>query len=158
MSRERHLRRSYGLTIGQYQQMLDEQQSLCYVCKKLPVPTKKSILIEIVAFTESRPVAFPTMLTVLFFLRDRFRARAVLQAEILALRHQLLVLQRASRTRRLRLRWLTVSCGSGFRDWGTIGVRHCSWSSPRRSSPGIARGFDCIGIGRVVAIVKDDRV
>src|SRR2546428_14147266 len=25
----------------------------------LPVPTKKSILIEIVAFTESRPVAFP---------------------------------------------------------------------------------------------------
>jgi putative transposase len=45
------------------------------------------------------------MLTVLFFLRDRFRARAVLQAEILALRHQLLVLQRASRGCRLRLRW-----------------------------------------------------
>src|SRR5882724_3085161 len=34
-----------------------------------------------------------TMLTVLFSLRDCFRARAVLQAEILALRHQLLVLQ-----------------------------------------------------------------
>src|SRR5882724_8830043 len=34
-----------------------------------------------------------TRLTVLFSLRDCFRARAVLQAEILALRHQLLVLQ-----------------------------------------------------------------
>ena len=45
------------------------------------------------------------MLTVLFSVRDCFRARAVLQAEILALRHQLLVLQRSSRTRRLRLRW-----------------------------------------------------
>src|SRR5216683_3177499 len=65
------------------------------------------------------------MLTVLFSLRDCFRARAVLQAEILALRLQLLVLQRSSRGRRLRLRWadrsvgLTVSCGSGFRDCGT---------------------------------------
>ena len=45
------------------------------------------------------------MLTVLFSLRDCFRAHAVLQAEILALRHQLLVLQRSSRGRRLRLRW-----------------------------------------------------
>ena len=40
-----------------------------------------------------------TMLTVLFSLRDCFRSRAVLQAEILALRHQLLVLQRSSRGR-----------------------------------------------------------
>src|SRR5216683_1343943 len=103
------------------------------------------------------------MLTVLFSLRDCFRARAVLQAEILALRLQLLVLQRSSRGRRLRLRWadrsvgLTVSCGSGFRDCGTIGARRCSLSSRRLSSPGIARGFDCIGIGRF-AILKDDRV
>src|SRR5258708_5156150 len=44
------------------------------------------------------------MLTLLFSLRDCFRARAVLQAEILALRHQILVLQRSSRGRRLRLR------------------------------------------------------
>ncbi len=44
------------------------------------------------------------MLTLLFSLRDCFRARAVLQAEILALRHQLLVLQRSSRGHRLRLR------------------------------------------------------
>jgi len=45
------------------------------------------------------------MLTLLFSLRDCFRARAVLQAEILALRHQLLVLQRSSRDHKLRLSW-----------------------------------------------------
>src|SRR5467141_432689 len=45
------------------------------------------------------------MLTLLFSLRDCFRARAALQAEILALRHQLLVLQRSSRPHKLRLGW-----------------------------------------------------
>jgi hypothetical protein len=45
------------------------------------------------------------MLTLLFSLRDCFHARAVLQAEILALRHQLLVLQRSSRGPKLRLRF-----------------------------------------------------
>ena len=39
----------------------------------------------------------------LTLLRDALRSRAALQAEILALRHQLLVLQRASRKQRLRL-------------------------------------------------------
>lgn len=43
------------------------------------------------------------MFTLLISLRDRFRVRAVLQAEIIALRHQLLVLQRANRGHRLRL-------------------------------------------------------
>src|SRR6266850_7934209 len=45
------------------------------------------------------------MLTLLFSLGDCFRARAVLQAEILALRHQVLVLHRSSRGHKLRLRW-----------------------------------------------------
>jgi len=61
------------------------------------------------------------MLTVLSSLRDCFRARAVLQAEILALRHQLLVLQRSSRGRRLRLRWadrvLWVWLSRLWNDW-----------------------------------------
>ena len=61
------------------------------------------------------------MLTVLFSLRDCFRARAVLQAEILALRHQLLVLQRSSRGRRLRPRWadrvLWVWLSRLWNDW-----------------------------------------
>lgn len=43
------------------------------------------------------------MLRLLFSLRDCFRARAVLQAEILALRHQLLILQRSNRGHTLRL-------------------------------------------------------
>src|SRR4030081_33224 len=45
------------------------------------------------------------MRTLPFSLRDCFRARAVLQAEILALRHQLLVLQRSDRGYKLRLRF-----------------------------------------------------
>ena len=61
------------------------------------------------------------MLTLLFSLRDCFRARAALQAEILALRHQLLVLQRSSRGHRLRLRWadrvLWVWLSRLWNDW-----------------------------------------
>jgi len=61
------------------------------------------------------------MLTLLFSLRDCFRARAVLQAETFALRHQLLVLQRSSRGHRLRLRWadrvLWVWLSRLWNDW-----------------------------------------
>ncbi len=61
------------------------------------------------------------MLTLLFSLRDCFRARAVLRAEISALRHQLLVLQRSSRGHRLRLRWadrvLWVWLSRLWNDW-----------------------------------------
>ncbi len=61
------------------------------------------------------------MLTLLFSLRDCFRARAVLQAEILALRHQLLVLQRSSRPHKLRLgcadRVLWVWLSRLWNDW-----------------------------------------
>jgi hypothetical protein len=119
VSRERHLRRSYGLTIGQYQQMLDEQQSLCYVCRKLPVPTKKSIFIEIVAFTESRPVAFPdhadrTLLCARLFPSSRCSASRDSW-------HQLLVLQRSRRGHRLRLRRadrvLWVGLSRWWNDW-----------------------------------------
>src|SRR5260370_33366800 len=61
------------------------------------------------------------MLTLLLSLRDCFRARAVLQAEILALRHQLLVLQRSSRAHKLRLGWadrvLWVWLSRFWNDW-----------------------------------------
>ncbi len=61
------------------------------------------------------------MLTLRFSLRDCFRARDVLQAEIFALRHQLLVLQRSSRGHRLRLRWadrvLWVWLSQLWNDW-----------------------------------------
>jgi putative transposase len=44
------------------------------------------------------------MFTLLICLRDCFRNRAVLQAEIIALRHQLLVLHRSQRDHRPRLK------------------------------------------------------
>ena len=45
------------------------------------------------------------MLGLLFCVRDCFRSRFALQAEMLALRHQLLVLERTTRGRKLGLRW-----------------------------------------------------
>src|SRR6184192_477250 len=61
------------------------------------------------------------MLTLLLSLRDCFRARAFLQAEILALRHQLLVLQRSNRGHKLRLGWadqvLWVWLSRLWNDW-----------------------------------------
>ncbi len=61
------------------------------------------------------------MFTLLFSLRDCFRARAFLQAEILALRHQILVLQRSTRRHRLPLRWadriLWVWLSRLWNDW-----------------------------------------
>src|SRR6267142_5428301 len=61
------------------------------------------------------------MLTLLFSLRECFRTLAALQTEILALRHQLLVLQRSNRGRKLRLRWadrvLWVWLSRLWNDW-----------------------------------------
>jgi putative transposase len=45
------------------------------------------------------------MLTLFSCLRDWFRGRTALQAEILALRHQLLVLKRSTRSQKPRLGW-----------------------------------------------------
>src|ERR1700682_2137843 len=47
---------------------------------------------------------FTLFVSVLFSVPAGFRTRAVLQAEILALRHQLLVLQRSNSGHRIRLR------------------------------------------------------
>src|SRR5260370_12335689 len=61
------------------------------------------------------------MFTLLFSVGVCFRAHAFLQAEILALRHQLLVLQRSSRGHRLRLCWadriLWVWLSQLWNDW-----------------------------------------
>jgi hypothetical protein len=45
----------------------------------------------------------PLLISLLKFLRDGLRTRVALQTEILALRHQLLVLQRRHQKQRLRL-------------------------------------------------------
>jgi putative transposase len=61
------------------------------------------------------------MVTLFCFLRDCFRTRLVLQAQILALRHQLLVLQRAGHSHRLSLRWadriMRVWLSQLWNDW-----------------------------------------
>ena len=72
-----------------------------------PVPTKNSVLIEPVELERSS-ISFvnamlATILSRFFSIRQGLRTRAALQAEILALRHQLLVLQRSTRSRKLRL-------------------------------------------------------
>lgn len=71
------------------------------------VPTENSVLIEPVEFARtSRYVAYD-MFAIIFSLfhsvRQGLRARVALHAEILALRHQLLVLQRSKRSDKLRL-------------------------------------------------------
>jgi len=71
------------------------------------VHTENSVLIESVDLSSYGPVGcsilMSTLLLVLFSsLRSSLRSRAALQVEILALRHQLLVLERSSRGRRLR--------------------------------------------------------
>jgi putative transposase len=63
----------------------------------------------------------PTLISLLAVLHDSFRARVALQAEILALRHQVLVLQRRNQKQRLRLsaadRLLWVWLSRIWRDW-----------------------------------------
>ena len=96
-----------------------------------------------------------TIFRLLFsFFRASLRSRATLQAENLALRHQLLVLQRSTRDRRLRLRvtdrlvWVWLSrLWSGWRDslriikaetvaaWNRKGFR-LYWTWKSRAKPG----------------------
>src|SRR5436309_12182629 len=86
------------------------------------------------------------MLTIILSLfssaRQGFQTRAALQAEILALRHQLLVLQRSSRGHRLRLsradRFLWVWLArfwSGWRSALVIGKPE-TITTPQTSTPG----------------------
>jgi hypothetical protein len=113
------------------------------------VPTKKSVLIEIVAFTVSRPVAFPghadsTFLSeivseLVLFCKQRFLL-SVINSWSCNVRTAVINSVSAS---------LTESCGFGSHACGTVGDRHCSLSNRRPSSPGIARGFASIGDGRV---------
>src|SRR4029077_4258442 len=80
-----------------------------------------------------------------------FRTRAALQAEILALRHQLAVLQKNA-PRRLRLhrcdRLLWLCCT----DAGPVGDDVSRWFSPTRSSVGTAKFSPGIGPGNRAAI------
>ncbi len=93
-----------------------------------PVPTKNSVLTETVELTRPRQVGWEAMLTAFLSLfctvRSFFRIRAALHAEILALRHQLLVLQRSGRSRRPNLsatdRILWVLLSHLWADWRSV--------------------------------------
>jgi hypothetical protein len=61
--------------------------------------SKTSYMFKSLHLQSHAVLPFRAMLPLLSCLRDCFRARLVLQAEILALQHQLLVLQRSSRDR-----------------------------------------------------------
>ena len=61
------------------------------------------------------------MLGLLFSVLDCFRSRFALQAEMLALRYQLVVLQRTTGGRKLGLRWADRSSGRGSRGSGVTG-------------------------------------
>jgi hypothetical protein len=78
------------------------------------------------------------LISLLTTVRGVLRSRAALHLEVLALRHQVQVLQR-SQSRRLQLanadRWLWRGCHT----CGTAGERPSSLCSQRPSSPGIAR-------------------
>ena len=89
---------------------------------------------------------FSSLLTTL---RDCGRARTILQLEILALRHQLRVLER-SHGHRLRLTRVDRLLGSGSLDSGLSGVRRSSSSNLKRSSAGIDAGSASFGRGSAV--------
>jgi hypothetical protein len=87
------------------------------------------------------------LLSFLLTLRSSARSRVALQLEILALRHQLQVLQRA-RPRRLRLakadRWLWVVLSRVWTEWRAA----LFIVSLRPSSPGTDEASACGGRGR----------
>jgi hypothetical protein len=64
----------------------------------------------------------PVLFSLLLCLRSFFRERAELHAEILALRHQLLILQRGNRNHRLGLMRPTVRSGYGSPAFGLVGA------------------------------------
>ena len=89
------------------------------------VPTEKSVLVDTFDFAGNYGIRSPGIMSVflalLLTLRSCARSRAVLQLEVLALRHQLQVLQRTRPPRRMRLekadRWLWMSLSRVWTEW-----------------------------------------
>jgi putative transposase len=128
------------------------------------VPPENSVLtdsLEVAPLWPYVPSAmFAIMLSLFFSIRKGFRSRAALQAEVLALRHQLLVLQRSGRRHKLhlhtadRLLWVLLSrLWGGWRSalvivkpetviaWHRRGFRlYWSWKSRHRQGrPSVSR-------------------
>src|SRR3984893_17311441 len=88
------------------------------------------------------------MITLLFSLRDCLRSRAVLQTEILALRHQLLIFERFRRGHNLRLRWTDRALWVWLSRLDRLAIGAADGQG-RLSSGGIARDFGFFGDGKV---------
>ena len=87
--------------------------------------------------------------SILFMLRSCFRTRATMHIEILALRHQLAVLQRRTNKRASlrtvdRLLW-----GITFAVMGGMALSACRRQAGNSNRVAPKRGFDGIGVGRV---------
>jgi len=104
-----------------------ENTEVLIICEIMVATTMSSLFVALFALVASS-----------------FRTRAALQAEILALRHQLAVFQKNA-PRRLRLHrcdWLLWVVSS---DFGPVGGDVSRWSSPTRSSVGTAELSPGIG-------------
>src|SRR5215472_360088 len=102
---------------------------------------------RIILLSEFSPSMLTSLLALLITLRSILGSRLDLQLEILALRHQIAVLQRSAKKRpRLtatdRLLWVSLS-----RIWPLALDVGCL-SSPKRLWPGIAKASACFGLGR----------
>ncbi len=118
------------------------------------VPIRNSVLVGAIDLTALtvQPVASPmlTILRLLFSsLRSSLRSRAALQAEILALCHQLMVLQRSTQGRRVR--FLTID--RVFWVWLSLSLaeRVCRKAGLAKDAP-VARPVQPPSMGRVIEI------
>jgi hypothetical protein len=99
------------------------------------------------------------MLAIVFSLfssiRHGFQTRAALQAEILALRHQLFVIQRSAHSRKLRLnrgdRFLWVWLSRLWSGWRSAYERSRTHLSLGKDAP-VSRPIQSVEEGRIVAI------
>jgi len=114
-----------------------------------PVNTENSVRSENTVVPTIREIIVATTMSSLFvaffaLIASTFRTRAALQAEILALRHQL---QFSKRTGRVACACTaaTGSCGFCCTDSGPVGGDVSRWFSPTRSSVGTAKLSPGIG-------------
>jgi len=111
---------------------------------------------RIILRSEFSPSMPTSLLALLITLGSILRSRLDLQLEILALRHQIGVLERSVHKRPDSLPPIVFS-GSRSTASGAIGVRRCSSSSRKRLWPGIARASAYFGVGKSGTDNKDGR-
>jgi hypothetical protein len=125
------------------------------------VVTENSVPSENAGVPIIREIIVATTMSSLFvalfaLVASSFRTRTALQAEILALRHQLAVFQNNA-PRRLRLHRCDRFCGLCYTDSGPVGGDVFTWFSPTRSSAGTAELLPGIGAGNRDALLEGQK-